>query len=68
MNRQSMLAHVPKTIKSVPKPGMAPDVAVGGIRKPKPVSVAPQAASTRMYGKAAPDAMIGPSLFGDRNA
>ena len=68
MNRQSMLSTAPKGMRKVPSPGAPPDFAAPGVRKPR-MSVAPKAASTRMYGKAEPQPMADPSLFpvGPRN-
>ncbi len=52
MNKFPMLATTPKTMKSVPKPGTASDVAMPNVRKPR--TFKPGAASTRDYGKEDP--------------
>ena len=65
MNRFSMLSTAPKGMRKVPSPGTPSDVATPGVRKPR-LSVAPKAASTRMYGKADPQPMAGAGLFDDK--
>ena len=54
MNRQSMLTTGPKKMKKVAAPGAASSVASPGVRKARTPDFAPQAASTRMYGKPDP--------------
>ncbi len=64
MNRFPMLSTAPKGMRKVPSPGTPSDVSTPGVRKSR-TSVAPKAASTRMYGKADPQApMADPGLFG----
>ncbi len=59
-----MLSSVPKSMRKVPSPGTVSDVATPGVRKPR-TSIAPKAASTRMYGKADPQTpMADPGLMG----
>lgn len=63
MNRFSMLASgPPKASSKVFMPGKPSDVPTPGVRKSR-ASVTPQAASTRMYGKAEP--APGADLFGN---
>ncbi len=58
-----MLSTAPKGMRKVPTPGTPSDVGIQGAKKPR-MSVAPKAASTRMYGKAEPQPMADPGLFG----
>ncbi len=64
MNRFSMLSTAPKGMKKVPSPGTPSDVATPGFRKSR--SIAPKAASTRMYGKVDPQPEPGANMFGDQ--